>query len=190
VNQVAVDLDNGIARISAGATNNEVVEAAYATKAHIVTGVCGGIGNISAIIGSGVGLLNSLYGLGVDNVISARLVRPSGEIVNTSSTEHPDLWWGLRGAGHKFGIISELTVKAYPQVNDGMYWTGTLIFPGAEPVVESILRTLRDSQFGAGDICSSTDSRLATDARSQPLVRWNPRKKQMKHSQSSLNLIL
>jgi hypothetical protein len=55
-------------------------------------------------------------------------------------TENSDLWWGLRGAGHSFGIVSSLTMKIYPQINGGQHWMSTLIFTPdkIETVVEAI----------------------------------------------------
>jgi FAD/FMN-containing dehydrogenase len=59
------------------------------------------------------------YGMVVDNMVSARLATAEGKCFTASSAENPDLWWGLRRAGHGFGIVSSLTVKAYPQINEG-----------------------------------------------------------------------
>lgn len=85
-----------------------------------------------------MGNLISLYGLGVDNMVSCRLVTATGEVITANSEENSDLWWGMRGAGHNFGIVSELTVKAYPQVNGGVHWSGMLGFPGSEEVVGKV----------------------------------------------------
>jgi hypothetical protein len=49
-------------------------------------------------------------------MLSARLVTAAGEVVQVSAVENSELWWGLRGAGHSFGIMSQLTVKAYSQL--------------------------------------------------------------------------
>jgi len=72
---------------------------------------------VPALLGGGMGNQVSLYGLGVDNMVSARLVTAQGEVVVVNESENEELWWGLRGAGVNFGIVSELTVKAYPEVN-------------------------------------------------------------------------
>jgi FAD/FMN-containing dehydrogenase len=90
------------------------------------------VGVIPALLGGGMGNMISLYGLGVDQILSARLVLASGEVVTCSSDENPDLFWGIRGAGHNFGIVSELKVKAYEQINEGVHWAGTLGFIGSK----------------------------------------------------------
>ena len=46
-----------------------------------------------------------------------------------SATENPDLFWGLRGAGHNFGIVSSIVVRAYPEINEGMHFKGLLGLP-------------------------------------------------------------
>jgi hypothetical protein len=96
----------------------------------LVVGICDTVGAIGALLGGGLGSLIGLYGLGIDNFVSARLVTSTGEIINVSAQENADLWWGLRGAGHNFGIVTQLTVKAHPEVNEGIHWTGMLVFPG------------------------------------------------------------
>lgn len=84
--------------------------------------------------------MEGLYGMGVDNMISARLVTTEGRCITVSATENPDLWWGLRGAGRSFGIVSSLTIKAYPQINEGQHWMSMLIFTPdkIEAVAEAI----------------------------------------------------
>jgi FAD/FMN-containing dehydrogenase len=84
--------------------------------------------------------MEGIYGIGVDNMISARLVTAEGKCINVSATENPDLWWGIRGAGHSFGIVSSLSVKSHPQINEGQHWMSMLIFTPdkIETVAESI----------------------------------------------------
>lgn len=73
-------------------------------------------------------------------MISARLVNAEGKIITVSSSENSDLWYGLRGAGHNFGIVTSLTVKAYPAINDNKHWTCLMIFP--EPMIEVVTETI------------------------------------------------
>jgi hypothetical protein len=122
MNGVMVDLENGRATASAGALTKEFVDAAHAADAHEVIGVCNSVGIIPALLRGGLGNFISLYGLGVDNILSARLVTAEGKVATVSEMENRRLFWGLRGAGHKFGVVSELTVKAYEQVIGGVHW--------------------------------------------------------------------
>jgi FAD/FMN-containing dehydrogenase len=150
MNEVQVDLEAGTATLLAGTLTKEVVDAAHAEKAHIVTGVCNTVGIIPALLGGGLGNLISLYGLGVDQILSARLVLASGEVITCSNTENRDLFWGIRGAGHNFGIVTQLMVKAYPQVNGGAHWTGLLGFPGSTDNVARVTETIKEMKVGKG----------------------------------------
>lgn len=49
----------------------------------------------------------------LDNLVSARVVTASGQLVEASATKNPDLFWALRGAGHNFGIMTSFEMKAY-----------------------------------------------------------------------------
>jgi FAD/FMN-containing dehydrogenase len=128
LNTVSIDSTANTATIGGGALVKEVVDEAYKNKVHVATGTCNSVGAVGACLGGGVGRMQGLYGLGIDNMISARIIPATGKAITVSAKENPDLWWGLRGAGHGFGIVSSLTIKTHPQINDGMHWLSTLVF--------------------------------------------------------------
>jgi hypothetical protein len=72
--------------------------------------------------------MQGLYGLISDNLISARLVVATGEVITVSNTSHPDLFWALRGAGHNFGIVTEAEFRIYEQTNGGMRFNADIIY--------------------------------------------------------------
>lgn len=53
------------------------------------------------------------YGFIVDQLINATLVLANGTVVVSSATSHPDLFWALKGAGHNFGIVTEINYEIY-----------------------------------------------------------------------------
>lgn len=63
-----------------------------------------------------------------DNLVSARLVTASGETVTVSNTSHPELFWGLRGAGHNFGVVTEAVYRIYDQPYDGVDFNADLTY--------------------------------------------------------------
>jgi hypothetical protein len=150
MDEVKVDLSAGTASLSAGAITKEVIDAAHAAKAHIVTGVCNSVGIVSALLGGGLGFLISNYGPGVDQILSARVVLASGDVLTCSEKENQELFWGIRGAGHNFGIVSSLTVKAYPQENEGMHWKGTFGFPGSKEMAGKVTNAIREMGISKG----------------------------------------
>ena len=74
------------------------------------TGVCNTVGVVNWAAVGGYGPFNGSYGLGVDQILSARLVNAKGQIVEADA----ETLWGIRGAGGNFGVIVELTLKVYP----------------------------------------------------------------------------
>jgi len=90
----------------------------------LATGVCECTGFLGPALGGGHGFTQGLYGLAIDNFISARVILGNGTLVNVSENEHADLWWGLRGAGASFGIVTEIDYKVYdvPKGLDSWYY--------------------------------------------------------------------
>ena len=101
---------------------------------YIVTGACNSVGFIPMYIAGGYGPLMPKLGLGIDNIISARLLLSTGEVRVASSTENSDIFNVICGAGQVLGIVSELTVTTYPLAEtvrsaDGTVWSGVFALP-------------------------------------------------------------
>lgn len=73
----------------------------------------------------------SRYGMGIDNLLSVTLVTATGDLRTITPKTSPDLWFALRGAAANFGIVTSLTMRAYP-VRNNQVWTGGLIFEPAK----------------------------------------------------------
>ncbi|KAL6715333.1 hypothetical protein ACLMJK_007599 [Lecanora helva] len=112
------------------------------------------VGVIGFMLGGGSAITNSITGFGSDQIISARMVTANGELLEISKDLQPDLLWAIRGAGHFFGIITQLVIKVHPVTllgnKDGTIWAGGFVFPleRAEEV-GNVMRALMDDSSHA-----------------------------------------
>ena len=109
-----VDPDMRTARAQAGVTwgefDRETQQFGLATTGGRVTHT--GIAGFT--LGSGSGWLERKLGLTCDSLISADVVTADGEFLKTSESENEDLFWGLRGGGGNFGIVTSFEYQLYP----------------------------------------------------------------------------
>lgn len=115
--------------IQGGTQSGEVIQALWSQGKQAVTGGCDCTGFTSPMLGGGHGWLQGRYGLLTDNLLSARLMLGNGTAITVSDTQHSELFWGLRGAGHNFGIVTSVRYRIYDRIpeQDG-FATATFTF--------------------------------------------------------------
>jgi hypothetical protein len=103
-------------------------------------GVVSETGVAGLTLGGGLGWLRRKHGLSIDNLRAATVVTASGDLVRASADEHPDLFWGLRGGGGAFGVVTEFEFDAQPV---GPEVAATIVWYPFDHAVE-LLTTFRE----------------------------------------------
>ncbi len=85
---------------------------------------------VGVTMGGGIGPLTGEHGLVLDALLSADMVTAAGTVVTASATKNPDLFWGLRGAGFNYGIVTRATYRIYDGTADGNVFNADMSFPG------------------------------------------------------------
>ena len=136
---VRVDPIKRIAQAEAGLTWGEYNRETQAFGLATTGGVVSTTGIAGLTLGGGLGWLMGKHGLSCDNLLSADLVTAEGKFLTVSADEHPDLFWGLRGGGGNFGVVTSFEYQLHPV---GPVLAGMVVHPMAK--AKEVLRFYRD----------------------------------------------
>jgi FAD/FMN-containing dehydrogenase len=136
---ITVDPQARTARAGGGVRWGDFDAASQAHGLHTPGGrVTTGLGGFT--LGGGYGWTSSKHGLACDNLISAEVVLADGSVVRASEHDHADLFWGIRGGGGNFGIVTEFEFRLHPL--GPVVLAGMMMFPIGR--ARDVMRSWRD----------------------------------------------
>ena len=137
---IRVDPDARTARVQAGVLLGELDQATQAYMLAVPAGIVSHTGVAGLTLGGGLGWIMRKWGLTVDNLLSVDMVTADGESVTVSATENADLFWGVRGGGGNFGIVTKFEFRLHSLGPD--VFAGPVFWPMEEAA--KVLRFYRD----------------------------------------------
>ena len=138
--------------VQAGAVWADVDHETQAYGLATTGGLVGSTGIAGFTLGGGVGWLMRSYGLACDNLVGAELVTADGRFVRANAGENPDLFWGLRGGGGNFGVVTAFEFRLH-EVGPVIYG-GLLLYPFER--TSDLLRFFGTFTEGAPDALTAT----------------------------------
>lgn len=143
---VHVDPEHRTVRADAGVTWGAFDHETQAFGLATTGGVVSSTGIAGLTLGGGHGFLMRRYGLACDNLRSADVVTADGRWLRASATEHAELFWGLRGGGGNFGVVTSFEYQLHPV---GTMLAGMVIYPIGK--AKEFLRLYREVTSTAPD---------------------------------------
>jgi FAD/FMN-containing dehydrogenase len=146
LNTVKIDAAAGTAVMGGAALNRDIFTASENGQWLLPGGTCGLVALGGLTLGGGIGYHTHWAGLTSDHLTSSRMVTAAGEIIDVDATNHPDLFWALRGgAGGNFGVNVSFTfdLAKIPRANSVFFklaWRGAEAATAMLTAVDTLLQ--------------------------------------------------
>lgn len=188
MHNVEVDVKGRTATTGGGALLGHVDSATLKHDMITTTGVVSHTGAGGFTLGGGLGRVDRMYGLAVDNLLAAEIVTATGDILTVSENENVDLFWAIRGGGGNFGVVTKFIYRVHP-FNPTIYgghitypidqakdaWTFFAEFSETVPdecnLEPSMASTPDGQRVYTIEVCVGGDHKMAEKAL-EPLVRF------------------
>ena len=166
MNSVRIDPARRTARVEPGARLGDLDRESLPFGLVTTTGTVSHTGAAGLTLGGGFGRLARVHATACDNLTTVDVVTASGKLLEASPTENPELFWGLRGGGGNFGVVTSFEYRLYPF--DGRVYGGHLVFPFEQ--ARDVLRGFAELYEGAPDELWIEVTLGATPARERVVV--------------------
>ena len=140
LNTIQIDPQQQRVRVDGGATWGELDCVTQQHGLAVPGGIVSDTGIVGLALGGGLGWLRNPYGLTCDHLLSSEMVTAQGRLVKASTHENTDLYWGLRGGGGGYGVVTRCEFQLSPVGPDVTF--GYVVYPGA--VARDALAFYRD----------------------------------------------
>ncbi|RAH47729.1 FAD-binding oxidoreductase [Aspergillus brunneoviolaceus CBS 621.78] len=138
---IDINPDGESARFQGGTFAQEVIDVLWEQGYVATTGSCGCVGMVGLGLGGGHGRLQGRHGMVSDNYLSLNVVLANGTTITVSDTSHPDLFWGMKGAGHNFGVVTSFELRIFPRQEETWYYRNYVFSQTQlEPLFEELNR--------------------------------------------------
>lgn len=145
---VRVDPETKRAYLESGSLLGQLDHECAAFRLATTAGTVSHTGAAGLTLGGGLGRLGRRFGLACDNAASFDLVTADGRFLRASDYENTDLYWGLRGGGGNFGVVTSIEYRLHDM--DPVILGGTIAWPLAQ--ARDVLRFYRDTAVNAPDV--------------------------------------
>lgn len=126
---VRVDPEKKLAYIQAGADGGDVDHETALHNLVCVTGSVSHTGFAGVALGGGLGHLSRWLGAVVDSIVGYEMVTADGKVVRVDQARDPELFWGMRGNGASFGIVTEFVLRLRDMPNGGIIRSAPILWP-------------------------------------------------------------
>jgi FAD/FMN-containing dehydrogenase len=140
INEIEATKGRTRVRLGSGAHWGNVAKTLYTYGLALSSGDTVSVGVGGLVTGGGIGWMVRKFGLAIDSLVSAEIVTADGSILQVSESEHPDLFWGIRGGGGNFGIVTHFEFEAH-EISD--VYGGHIVYERKN--IASLLKKWRDT---------------------------------------------